>query len=717
MGLKLDLNSIFIQLLLLVFIVAIVPVVILTYNNYTTISQDKYAQFNDKIKDVSAMVERDYKTQMDRDNNAAARISMDPKLISAMRSRDNHTVKCLLGEYSKKYSFFDIITVYDNNSIVVARSTTNKSGDYNINSQVRDALDGKESSVTDIVPEQVIRMNDLENKLGGMVNNEGLAIINALPICDDNNTILGVVYTAQVQNNNFGLVDTITEESGAYCTIFQGDTRIATTLMDPQGNRIVGTKVSPEVADRVLNKGEVVRGTLKVYDYWDLYVHYEPLRNGEDEIVGMLFVGYDIGPGLVELNNMQVQAAAIAIIASMLSVGIGYAVVTRVTKPIDKLVIIANKIAAGDLDVKVETDAKGGEIGELSNAIKKMVHYMVNNIKYRINYNESILKGISDPMFVVDNDRNITFFNEPAAKLTGYQLDEAIGRKCYDIFKMPICHNYCLGDDCWKKVDIVRGYETTATTKDNDVIIVRGSSAPIRDANGQIIGAIELLRDITIEKKAEDMIKESLKEKEVLLREIHHRVKNNLQIISSLLNLQSGYVKDREALGMFRESQNRVKSMALIHEKLYLSKDLAKIDFAEYIRSLTNNLFHSYGAYKNNITLKTKINRVSLGIDTAIPCGLIINELVSNSLKYAFPRGRSGEVWIELNRDYTEEGITFILKVGDNGIGFPGGLDFKNTETLGLQLVNTLSCQLGGTIELNRENGTEFIITFQETKK
>lgn len=716
MGIKLDLNSISLQLLVLVMIVSIVPVVLITYNNYNIISSDKYSQFKDKINDVSSIVERDYKAQMDRDNNAAARISLDPQLIIAMKSKDNATVKNIVDRYSKEYEYFDIITVYDNNSIVVARSTTNKSGDFNTNTQVQNALMGIESSVTDIVPAQVIAMNDLEHKLGGMVNNEGLAIINALPIRDESGSILGVVYSAQVQNNNYDLVDTITKESGAYCTIFQGDTRIATTLIYDNGTRIIGTKSSPEIARKVLEEGKVYRGAYTVNNK-QLYVHYEPLKNADGKIVGMLFVGYDIRPGLNELQSMQVNAAIIAVIVSLLSASIGYLIVTRVTKPIGKLVIIANSIADGNLDTPVETGAKGGEVGELSNAIKKMVNYMVTNIKDRINFNESILKGISDPMLVMDNERKITFFNEPAAKLTGYSVKEAMGKKCYDIFNTPICHNHCLGKDCWKKVDIVSGYETIVTTKSGQKAIVRGSSAPIKDAEGNVIGSIELLHDITNEKEQESRLKESLTEKEVLLKEIHHRVKNNLQIISSLLNLQSGYIKDKHSLGMFKESQNRIKSMALVHEKLYQSKDLANIDFAGYIQSLAVNLFRSYGANQNGIIPKIRVDNVSLGIDTAIPCGLIINELVSNSLKYAFPNGRKGEIWIELYAENTGNESKYTLIVGDNGTGLPEGMDFRNTESLGLQLVNTLVSQIGGTIELNSDAaGTEFRIKFKEPR-
>jgi PAS domain S-box-containing protein len=218
-----------------------------------------------------------------------------------------------------------------------------------------------------------------------------------------------------------------------------------------------------------------------------------------------------------------------------------------------------------------------------------------------------------------------------------------------------------------------------------------------------------LANDVTIQKQAEEQIKASLREKEVLLKEIHHRVKNNLQIISSLLNLQADYIKDSQALAIFKESQDRVRSMALIHEKLYQSKDLARVDFSEYIRSLAANLFRSYKANSDAIALEINVEDVSLGIDAAIPCGLIINELVSNSLKHAFPSGSQGRINIDLKLDREEK---FTLVVGDDGVGFPEGFDFRNTESLGLQLVNALAEQLDGNIELSNGNGSQFRINF-----
>jgi two-component sensor histidine kinase len=231
----------------------------------------------------------------------------------------------------------------------------------------------------------------------------------------------------------------------------------------------------------------------------------------------------------------------------------------------------------------------------------------------------------------------------------------------------------------------------------------------MRDEDGTELGIVYVGRDLTERKRAEEQIKASLQEKEVLLKEIHHRVKNNLQVISSLLYLQSKNIQDRQTLEMFQDSHYRVRAMALVHERLYQSQDLARIDFAEYVRSLANHLFRSYGVNTNVIQLKINVHNVFLGVDMAIPCGLIINELVSNCLKHAFPGGRGGEIQIELPAD--DDGQCTLV-VSDNGVGCPEDLDFRDTGSLGLQLVNMLVEQLEGTIELDRGGGTAFEIRF-----
>jgi two-component sensor histidine kinase len=209
----------------------------------------------------------------------------------------------------------------------------------------------------------------------------------------------------------------------------------------------------------------------------------------------------------------------------------------------------------------------------------------------------------------------------------------------------------------------------------------------------------------------ENEIMESLQEKEVLLREIHHRVKNNMQIISSLLNLQIQHVKDEEAENVLKESQGRVKSMAMIHEKLYQSDSFSKINFKNYAERLVRDIFFSYGIKSHSIVPVLDIEDIKIGIDTAIPLGLIINELVTNSVKYAFSEYK-GTIKIEFKS--SADGLELI--VADDGIGLPKDFNFENTKTLGLQLVNSLVKQIDGKIKLDISNGTEFKITFKELK-
>ena len=230
----------------------------------------------------------------------------------------------------------------------------------------------------------------------------------------------------------------------------------------------------------------------------------------------------------------------------------------------------------------------------------------------------------------------------------------------------------------------------------------------------------ELRAEMDERERIENKLKKSLEEKEILLKEIHHRVKNNLQIISSLLNLQSRYINDEEMLDIYKESQNRVKSMAIIHEKLYQSEDLARIDFGDYVKSLVLDLFHSYGV--DNIEPDINIRDVLLDINTAIPCGLIVNELVTNSIKHGFLASRtrvdsqSFDKRDKIAVNITKENEIYTMSVYDNGIGFPDNLDFRHTDSLGMQLVISLTSQLRGTVELERNNGTLFKIVFKEVE-
>jgi two-component sensor histidine kinase len=207
-------------------------------------------------------------------------------------------------------------------------------------------------------------------------------------------------------------------------------------------------------------------------------------------------------------------------------------------------------------------------------------------------------------------------------------------------------------------------------------------------------------------------LKNSLAEKEVLLREIHHRVKNNMQIISSLLNLQIQYEDLDETVDVLKESQGRVKTMAIIHEKLYQSSSFTNLNCKEYIEKLIYDIFSSYGIKDNSIEAVLNIKDINLNIDTSIPLGLIINELVTNSVKYAFPKGK-GKIFLEFTSNQDQMELIFA----DDGIGIPKELDIEKSKTLGLKLVSSLINQLDGKYELNRSSqGTEFKISFKELK-
>jgi len=221
----------------------------------------------------------------------------------------------------------------------------------------------------------------------------------------------------------------------------------------------------------------------------------------------------------------------------------------------------------------------------------------------------------------------------------------------------------------------------------------------------------DLKKEIAQCKSVQEQTKKSLQERIILLKGIHHTVKNNFQVISSLLNIQSGYIKDEECLEFLRESSSRVRSMALLYEKLYESHDLHTAELGKYINSLCKDLFNSYNIDSNRINFKSNLNGTFLEIRTAILCGLIINELISNSLKHAFPGNREGEISIEMD-SYDSK---YLLIVRDNGIGFPPDLDFRNTSSLGLQLINALTVQLNGEIELFNREFTEFRITFPQS--
>lgn len=258
------------------------------------------------------------------------------------------------------------------------------------------------------------------------------------------------------------------------------------------------------------------------------------------------------------------------------------------------------------------------------------------------------------------------------------------------------------------------GIVEPASQRDSGTLVwLETNKIPLHDVRGRVIGTLGTAQDITERKRAEEQIKASLQEKEVLLKEVHHRVKNNLQVIDSLFRHQCRHAKDKQTIEVLKECQNRVNSMAMLHEKLYQSQDLSKINSDEYITSIVANLVDSYSCNADLTSLKINIEDIVLDIETALYCGLIVNELVSNSFKYAFPPGKQGEIHINF---YSGDAHNLILSVKDNGVGLPISFDLQKSQSLGLKLVRSFVRQLGGDLEINRSGGTEFMITFTYEK-
>lgn len=326
-------------------------------------------------------------------------------------------------------------------------------------------------------------------------------------------------------------------------------------------------------------------------------------------------------------------------------------------------------------------------------------------------YYRTIFENTGTATIIVEEDTTVSLVNAEFEKLYRYSKEGIEGKKSWKEFvsndyvdKIMEYHNL-------RRINpklAPRNYELKFIDKKGNIKDISATVAIIPGTNKSLIS----LLDITDNKIAENKIKDSLMEKEVLLREIHHRVKNNLQIISSLLNLQTRCVEGEETVNVLKESQNRVKTMAMVHEKLYQSENLKDIDFKEYMEGLVHDLFYSYGV-KRNINLQLDVDKLKMDIDTAIPCGLIINELVTNSLKYAFPDPNSnGIIKIELKQQQDK----LKLVISDNGVGLTEDVDIKTTETLGLKMVTVLVNQLKGILELDKNNGTKFKITFEKLK-
>ncbi len=318
--------------------------------------------------------------------------------------------------------------------------------------------------------------------------------------------------------------------------------------------------------------------------------------------------------------------------------------------------------------------------------------------------------AVPDLIAILDTEHRVVKVNKAMEYATGVPPEKIIGKHCYKMVhgtKCPI-------DNCPHSMLLLDGTQhQTEIKEDNLGGFFMVTATPIENDEGNIIGSVHVARDITKLIEMENHLKKALQEKDMLMKEIHHRVKNNLSVMSSLLNLQSRYIKDETSRDIFKDSQSRANTMALIHKKLYQSEDIQRINMKDYIAELSLDLSSLHMSKNKNIGLVLDVEKIMLDADTAIPLGLIINELLTNSMKHAFSDKEKGTIKVIFRKLEDDE---LLLEVKDNGKGLPSDFKVENSDSLGLRLVHSLAAQISAQLEIDGDNGTHFSIKFQERK-
>ncbi len=323
---------------------------------------------------------------------------------------------------------------------------------------------------------------------------------------------------------------------------------------------------------------------------------------------------------------------------------------------------------------------------------------------------ESLIDAAPDLIYFKDNERKYLIINRAFEQTLGIKKSEILGHRDEEVLPADLAAQCSQSDEeilANRKIIIREEIWQSGKKK----IIFETIKSPVLAADGSITGLVGISRDITERKKVEVELRSLLEEKEVLLREIHHRVKNNMQVISSLLSLQAQKLDDSMAREAFKECQERIRSMSLIHDQFYQQEDLSQIEFSSYLRSLAAHLFRAYQVDAHMIKIRVEAEKTFLNLNTAIPCGLMVNELITNALKHAFPPNEKGEIIVSLNQ---KENGEYLLRVKDNGRGLPPNINLKEPATLGLEIVTILVNQIGGQLEVKVNGGTEFQISFKE---
>ena len=310
---------------------------------------------------------------------------------------------------------------------------------------------------------------------------------------------------------------------------------------------------------------------------------------------------------------------------------------------------------------------------------------------------KNIFEAIEDGIYIVNQQYDIQYVNPVLIKDFGPYED----RKCYAYFhdRDDVCP-WCKNIDVFAGKTVRWEWYSFKNQRTYDLI-----DTPLKNSDGSI-SKLEIFRDITARKQMEEQLKKSLKEKEILIKEIYHRVKNNLAVVSGLLNIQAADIKDKKAKAAFQETRDRIFSLAAVHSQLYHSENYSNVDYKKYIKKLVSNIFYS-SQMSGHVKLHLDLDDITLPIDKAIPCGLLLNEVVTNALKHAFPGKRKGNLRI-ISHSLEDKSIEIIVK--DDGIGLPESFNIEKTETFGLKLIDLMTKQIEGTLEIKSKKGTEFRI-------
>lgn len=517
----------------------------------------------------------------------------------------------------------------------------------------------------------------------------------------------------------YGICKTAGEQKDVI-SVYVFDKEFRVIYDNTKSNPLLGVILDDELSQKALTKREFSFQTTD-----NLMNTAAPIMI-DDELLGGVKVSFSMNNIITEIERTKdqlnsinikgVEQAILYVFVTAVALSIFSAIMTifvihRMSRQINLLAKIAGFIGQGKFDIDIPVK-RSDEIGELANSFKMMAENLQHTTVSK-DYFDSITRNMIDTLIIVTPKSCIKTVNVAVCNLLGFNEEELIGQpvnKIIDDEEETFIFNEKGVANLLEK-GFISNLEKSYIAKDGRRIPMLFSASVMFNKTDEPQVIVCVAKDITEQKKIKEQLETSLSEKEALLQEVYHRTKNNMQIISSLLRLESENIKDEHYINIFKDSQNRIKSMALVHEKLYQSHDLSRIDFDEYLGSLTKSLFRAYHSDNGRIDLKTDIENFKLEIDTAIPCGLIVNELISNSLKYAFPEGRDGEVRISLH--LTDDDIV-QLRISDNGIGMPNDINYKKTNTLGLQLVNSLVKQLEGSIELNHDQGTNFFINFKK---